>query len=75
MLSAGVRTDQPKEVRLEAIDAMSDTEDKRAIQLLQGLLGDPDEEIREAAQDSIDIAQGDGRTAADAAKIVVDGEG
>jgi type IV secretory pathway VirB10-like protein len=59
LLSGAIRPDQPKDVRLEAIDALADTEDKRAIQLLQGLLSDPDEEIREAAQDAIEQLQAD----------------
>jgi hypothetical protein len=59
ILSTAIRADQPKEVRLEGIDGMGDTEDKRAIQILQGLLTDPDEEIREPAQDTIDQLQTD----------------
>jgi len=57
ILTGAIRPDQPKDVRLEAIDALADTEDKRAIQVLQGLLSDPDQEIREAAQDAIDQLQ------------------
>jgi hypothetical protein len=57
VLSGAIRPDQPKDVRLEAIDGLADTEDKRAIQLLQGLLGDSDEEIRESAQDAIEQLQ------------------
>ncbi len=59
ILSGAIRPNQPKDVRLEAIDALADTEDKRAIQVLQGLSNDPDEEIREAAQDSIEQLQAD----------------
>ena len=59
ILSGAIRSDQPKDVRLEAIDALADTEDKRAIQVLQGLLNDSDEEIREAAQDAIEQLQAD----------------
>lgn len=59
ILSGAIRPDQPKDVRLEAIDALADTEDKRAIQVLQGLLSDLDEEIREATQDAIDELQTD----------------
>jgi hypothetical protein len=54
ILSAALRADQPKEVREEAIDLMIDVEDPRAIQILQGLLNDPDAEIRDAAQDAIE---------------------
>jgi type IV secretory pathway VirB10-like protein len=57
ILSGALRPDQPKEVRLEAIDALVETEDKRAIQILQGLLKDPDEEIRDATQDGIEQLQ------------------
>jgi type IV secretory pathway VirB10-like protein len=57
ILTGAVRSDQPKEVRLEAIDALVETEDKRVIPLLQGLLKDSDEEIREAAQDGIEQLQ------------------
>jgi hypothetical protein len=59
ILSTAIRGDQPKDVRLEGIDGMGDTEDKRAIQILQGMLTDPDEDIREAAQDTIDQLQTD----------------
>jgi hypothetical protein len=59
ILSTAIRGDQPKDVRLEGIDGMGDTEDKRAIQMLQALLTDPDEDIREGAQDTIDQLQTD----------------
>jgi hypothetical protein len=59
ILSAAIRSDQPKDLRLEAIDALVETEDKRAVQLLQPLLRETDEEIREAAQDGIDQLQVD----------------
>ena len=59
ILSAAIRADQPKDVRSEAIDGMTNMEDKRAIQVLQGLLNDPDQEIREAAQDAIEQLQED----------------
>jgi hypothetical protein len=57
ILSSAVRGDQPKDVRLEAIDGMADVEDKRAIQLLQAFLNDPDEEIRDAIKDTIEQLQ------------------
>jgi HEAT repeat protein len=57
ILSTAMRADQPKEVRLEAIDGMGDVQDKRGIQILQGYLNDPDEEIKEAAQDTIEQLQ------------------
>ncbi len=59
ILSTAIHGDQPKDVRLEGIDGMGDTEDKRAIQMLQALLTDPDEDIREGAQDTIDQLQTD----------------
>jgi HEAT repeat protein len=59
ILSGAIRGDQPKDVRLQGIDGMGDTEDKRSIQVLQGLLIDPDEDIRENAQDTIDQLQTD----------------
>jgi len=59
LLTGAIRPDQPKDVRLEAIDALADTEDKRAIQILQGLANDPDEEIRDAVQDAIEQVQSD----------------
>jgi aminopeptidase N len=57
ILSAGMRADQPKEVRLEAIDGMGDAQDKRGIQILQGFLNDPDEDIKQNAQDTIEQLQ------------------
>ena len=57
ILSTALQTDQPKEVRLEAIDGMGDAQDKRAIQILQGFLSDPDEDVKESAQDTIEQLQ------------------
>lgn len=57
VLSSAVRGDQPKDVRLEAIDGMADVEDKRAIQILQSFANDPDEEIRDAIKDTIEQLQ------------------
>ena len=59
ILGSAIRADQPKDVRLEGIDGMGDTEDKRAIQVLQTLLTDPDEDVRQNAQDTIDQLQTD----------------
>jgi len=59
ILGSAIRADQPKDVRLEGIDGMGDTEDKRAIQVLQGLSDDPDEDVRQNAQDTIDQLQTD----------------
>jgi hypothetical protein len=57
ILSSAMRADQPKEVRLEAIDGMGDVEDKRGIQILQGFLNDSDEEVRDAVKDAIEQLQ------------------
>jgi len=58
ILTAGIGHDQPKEVREEAIDALTDIEPPgRALPLLQSLLNDPDTEIREAATDAIDVVR------------------
>jgi len=57
ILNTALRSDQPKEVRLKAIDGMGDTQDKRAIQLLQGYLNDSDEDVKENAQDTIEQLQ------------------
>jgi HEAT repeat protein len=52
-----MRADQPKEVRLEAMDGMGDVQDRRGIQILQGYLNDPDEDVKAAAQDTIEQLQ------------------
>lgn len=52
-----ISADQPEQVRLEAIDGLSDLEDAGAIPLLQGLLNDPSEAIREAATEAIESVQ------------------
>jgi len=57
ILSTALQADQPKDVRLEAIDGMGDAQDKRGIQILQGYLNDPDEEVKESAQDTIEQLQ------------------
>jgi hypothetical protein len=54
ILSTALRVDQPKEVRLQAIDGMGDVEDKRGIQVLQGYSNDPDEDVRDAVKDTIE---------------------
>jgi len=59
ILSTAVRGDQPKDVRLEGIDGMADVEDKGAIQVLQGMLTDPDQDIVDAVKDTIDQLQTD----------------
>ena len=49
----GLLPDQPLEVRDEAISVLQDIGDKRAIPSLWPLLADPDENIREEAQDAL----------------------
>jgi hypothetical protein len=57
MLTLGVRQGLPQDVRQSAIDGLIDLEDNRSIALLNGLLNDPDPEIRQSAQDAIEILQ------------------
>jgi len=57
LLAAGVATNQPKDVRDAAIDALGDIEAKRAVPILQSLLSDPDEDLREHAKDIIEQLQ------------------
>ena len=57
ILGTASRADQPKEVRLEAIDGMGDAQDKRGIQILQGYLTDPDDDVKQSAQDTIEQLQ------------------
>jgi hypothetical protein len=57
ILSSALLADQPKEVRLAAIDGMGDVEDNRAIQVLQGYVNDPDEDVRDSAHDTIEQLQ------------------
>lgn len=57
LLAAGAATNQPKEVREAAIDALGDIEVKRALPILQVLLSDTDEDIREHAKDIIEQVQ------------------
>ena len=46
LLTQGIRQGLPLEVRQSAIDGLIDLEDTRSIALLNGLLNDPDQEIR-----------------------------
>ena len=57
LLAAGAATNQPKEVREAAIDALGDIEAKRALPILQAMLDDADEDIREHAKDTIEQIQ------------------
>jgi hypothetical protein len=57
LFAAGAGADQPKEVRQSAIDGLEDIEPKYALPILQALVGDPDEDIRDAAKDAIEMLQ------------------
>jgi len=57
LFAAAAGADQPKEVRESAIDGLEDIEAKYALPILQGLLADPDEDIRDAAKDAIEMLQ------------------
>jgi hypothetical protein len=57
MLTLGIRQGLNGEVRQSAIDGLIDLEDPRVVPLLNGLLNDPDQEIRESAQDALDLVQ------------------
>jgi hypothetical protein len=55
LLSAAAAADQPQDVRESAIDALTDIDSKHALPILQALASDPNEDIREAAKDGIEI--------------------
>ncbi len=57
LLGLAVRQGLPNEVRQSAIDGLIDLEDQRVVGLLNGLLNDPDPEIREGAQDALELVQ------------------
>jgi hypothetical protein len=57
MLTMGSRQGLPSEVRQSAIDGLIDLDDRRVIPVLNGLLNDPDEEIRQGAQDALEMLQ------------------
>ncbi|HTD65882.1 MAG TPA: HEAT repeat domain-containing protein [Candidatus Limnocylindria bacterium] len=57
MLTAGTKQGLPGDVRQSAIDGLIDLDDQRVIPVLNGLLNDPDEEIRESAKDAIEMLQ------------------
>jgi len=57
MLTLGARQGLPTEVRQSAIDGLIDLDDQRVIPVLNGLLNDPDEEIREGAKDALEMIQ------------------
>jgi HEAT repeat protein len=54
----GLDQHQPDEVRTDAIQALDTLGDKRAIPLLQPLLADRDEDVRDAAQTATDSLNG-----------------
>jgi hypothetical protein len=54
MLTTAILPTQPAEVRQAAIDSMVLLEDRRAISILQSLLNDPVEDIRDDAKDAIE---------------------
>jgi HEAT repeat protein len=57
MLTMGARQGLPNEIRQSAIDGLIDLDDRRVIPVLNGLLNDPDEEIREGAKDALEMIQ------------------
>lgn len=57
MLTMGARQGLPDDVRQSAIDGLIDLDDQRVISVLNGLLNDPNEEIRESAKDAIEMLQ------------------
>jgi hypothetical protein len=57
MLTLGTQKGLPTEVRQSAIDGLIDLDDQRIIPVLNGLLNDPDEEIREGAKDALEMMQ------------------
>ncbi len=59
LLAAGAGPDQPKEVRLSAIDALEDVDAKLALPILRSLASDPDPEISDTAKSAIEMLQED----------------
>jgi len=57
MLTMGARQGLPQEVRQSAIDGLIDLDYSRVIPVLNGLLNDSDPEIREGAQDALEMLQ------------------
>jgi hypothetical protein len=57
MLTLGARQGLPPDVRQAAIDGLIDLDDQRVVPILNGLLNDPDPEIREGAQDALEMIQ------------------
>ncbi len=57
MLTLGTQKGLPTDVRQSAIDGLIDLDDQRVIPVLNGLLNDPDEEVREGAKDALEMLQ------------------
>ena len=57
MLVLGTEKGLPTDVRQSAIDGLIDLDDPRVIPIFNGLLNDPDEEIREGAKDALEMLQ------------------
>jgi HEAT repeat protein len=57
LLSKGSQKGLPSDVRQSAIDGLIDLDDQRVIPVLNGLLNDPDEDIRESAKDALEMLQ------------------
>jgi hypothetical protein len=57
MLMLGTEKSLPTDVRQSAIDGLIDLDDQRVIPVLNGLLNDPDEEVREGAKDALEMLQ------------------
>lgn len=57
MLTLGTQKGLPTDVRQSAIDGLIDLDDQRVIPVLNGLLNDPDEDIREGAKDALEMLQ------------------
>lgn len=54
LLSAALAPNQPADVRSIAVNLLADYDDPRAVALLQNLIQDPNEDVREAAKDAIE---------------------
>ncbi len=57
MLTIATQANLPKEVRQAAVDGLIDLDDPRVVAVFNGLLNDPDEEIRDAAKDALEMVQ------------------
>jgi len=53
----GIQAGQSDDVRMASIDGLGDLEDRRVIPVLQELMKDPNEEIRDAAKDALETVQ------------------